>query len=199
MGRIKSMSTDMLQGKNGASRFQHGVSKILGLFPTTNGNCVDFSVTYRAVRLRLRIVVVLFAVLAFAAIAASMRDAPVLYRVPFRKSSLTGDYNYVLFNPLRDRSPERVSAVYLNAMRRGDCIEATKASINVSLPDNFTCEQMLSEHGGHLDRFVQRLRDRKETQSDVVLYYSDDRYDGNWVSVRRFGRDWRVVGFHNIW
>ena len=128
---------------------------------------------------------------------------PVLLRAPFSINQLSGeDHNYVLFNPFRDRSPERAAAAYLDAMRRGSCADAEKLSTNLSLPNALTCEQMQDEYRDHRSLFVQRLRDRRKDRSDIVLYYSNTGYEGNWVAVRRPGGDragWRVVGFNKIW
>lgn len=133
------------------------------------------------------------------------RDShPVLWRAPFSINQLSGDdHNYVLFNPFRDRSPERVAAAYLEAMRRGNCRDAEKLAANVVLPDRFTCEQMQSEYSNVRNLFVQRLRDRRRDGGIVVLYYSNTGYEGNWVGVRQpggeWGGDWRVVEFNKIW
>lgn len=141
-------------------------------------------------------------VVAALAVAMFVRNTrPVLIRMPFGRNQETDDHNYVLFNPFRDRSPERAAAAYLEAMRRGNCSDAGKLSVNPYLPSKWTCEEMQSEYGGERELFVQRLRDRKENQGDVVLYYSNsgEGIEGNWVGVRRFGGDWRVVGFNKIW
>ena len=139
-------------------------------------------------------------VIATLAIAALSRDVrPVLIRMPFGINHETGDHNYVLFNPFRDRSPERFAYEYLDAMRSGNCTDAAKLSANLVLPNQFTCEQMQSEYRNHRNLFVQRLRDRNGNGSDVLLYYSNSGYEGNWVAVRRSGRDWRVVAFNKIW
>jgi hypothetical protein len=132
------------------------------------------------------------------------RDShPVLWRAPFSINQLSGeDHNYVLFNPFRDRSPERAAAAYLDAMRRGNCADAEPLSTNLVLPNALTCEQMQSEYRDHRSLFVQRLRDRRWEGSNVVLYYSNTGYEGTWVAVRRAGGDWgnwRVVGFNKIW
>jgi hypothetical protein len=134
--------------------------------------------------------------------AALVRDTrPVLIGMPFGLNQETDDHNYVLFNPFRDRSPERAAAAYLEAMRRGNSSDAGKLSANPYLPNKWTCEEMQSEYGRERSLFVQRLRDRRENQGDVVLYYSDSGkgVEGNWVGVRRFGDDWRVIGFNKIW
>jgi hypothetical protein len=84
-------------------------------------------------------------------------------------------------------------------MRRGNCTDAAKLSANLVLPNQFTCEQMQSEYRNDRNLFVQQLRDRKEEGSDVLLYYSNSGYEGNWVAVRRLGGNWRVVAFNKIW
>ncbi len=151
-----------------------------------------------SVRRKLSILAIIVA--ASVAAAASLHDArPVLFRIPFKINQLTGDHNYVLFNPFRDRSPERAATEYLDAMRRGNCADAAKVSTNIVLPNQFTCEQMQVEYPNNRDLFVQRFRDRTENQSDVLLYYSNTGYEGNWVAVRRFSDRWRVVGFNKIW
>ena len=119
------------------------------------------------------------------------RDSrPVLWRAPFGTNQLSGkDHNYVLFNPFRDRSPERTAAAYLEAMRRGSCTDADKLTANLVLPNRFTCEQMQAEYHDVRNLFVQRLRDRRKDGGVVVLYYSNTGYEGNWVAVRQPGGD----------
>jgi hypothetical protein len=126
--------------------------------------------------------VVVIATVATAVLVRNKR--PVLIRMPFGINQETGDHNYVLFNPFRDRSPEHAAAGFLEAMRRGNCADAEKLSTNLVLPNHFTCEQMQSEYSHERDLFVQRLRDRRENLGDVVLYYSNsgEGVEGNSVS-----------------
>ena len=124
---------------------------------------------------------------------------PVLLRAPFGVNQLTGeDHNYVLFNPLRNRSPERTAFAYLIAMKEGDCTNAQKLGMNVVLPNHLTCEQIQTECRNSRNLFVQRLRDRRESGGEVLLYYSNSGYEGNWVAVRQTGSDWQVVNFNKI-
>jgi hypothetical protein len=131
-----------------------------------------------------------------------VRDTrPVLIRMPFGLNQETGDHNYVLFNPFRDRAPERAATAYLEAMRQGNCADAEKLSTNPELPNELTCEQFQKEYRDERDLFVQRLRDRQKKRGDVVLYYSNSGagVEGNWVAVRWSGDRWRVVGFNKLW
>ena len=63
------------------------------------------------------------------------------------------------------------AAKYLEAMRLGNCTDAEKLSADLVLPNGYTCEEMQTEYRGVRNLFVQRLRDRREERSDVVLYY----------------------------
>lgn len=121
--------------------------------------------------------------------------------MPFGLNHETGDHNYVLFNPFRDRAPEQAADAYLEAMRRGNCAEAARLSTNPNLPNELTCDQLQNEYRNARNLFVQRLRDRKENQGNVVLYYSNSGagVEGNWVAVRQTGAGWRVVSFNKIW
>lgn len=151
---------------------------------------------------RLKVAVLGVVVIASVAAAVLGRDArPVLIRIPFGINRESGDHNYVLFNPFRDRSPERAAAAFLDAMRRGNCADAEKLSTNLVLPNALTCEQIQSEYRDHRSLFVQRLRDRNGSRGDVLLYYSNTGVgvEGNWVAVRRAGGGWQVIEFNKIW
>src|SRR5215813_6738269 len=78
--------------------------------------------------------------------AATRNTSPVLIHIPFRTNSVMGSYNYAIFNPFRDRSAERAATAYIEAMRRGDCSEASKYSKNIVLPNGMTCEQIQTEY-----------------------------------------------------
>jgi hypothetical protein len=130
---------------------------------------------------------------------ATRNTRPVLLRLPYRTNSAMGNYNWVVFNPFRDRTVERVASAYLEAMRRGDCVEALKVTRNIVLPNNFDCAQMQAEYRDYRHAFVQRLRDRSQGKNEAILYYSNNGYEGNWVTLRRFGSDWRIVEFNKFW
>jgi len=123
----------------------------------------------------------------------------VLVRIPYHRNQLSGYYNYVLFNPFRNRLPERAAANYLDAMRRGNCSDASAVAESPALPNDFTCEQLQQEESKNRDLFIQPLRDRRDVTGDVSLYYSKTGYEGNWVELRKTSAGWRVVGFSKIW
>lgn len=150
---------------------------------------------------KLAVLCIIVTVAIIAATVLVRNEYPVLVRMPFGLNAETGDHNYVLFNPFRDKSPERIAAAYLQAMRRGNCADAERLGTNPELPNEMTCEQLQNEYSNERNLFVQRLRDRKESRGDVILYYSNSGsgVEGNWIAVRQSGGGWRVVGFNKIW
>jgi hypothetical protein len=122
-----------------------------------------------------------------------------LVRLPFKSNAFEGDANYAFFNPFRDRSPERAAAAYLDAMRLGNCSEASKVAAIPPMPDVKTCERVQQENRRYGSLFVQPLRDRKDLHGDVSLYYSQTGYEGNWVHVQKVAGEWKVVMFAKIW
>src|SRR3981189_523646 len=134
--------------------------------------------------------------------AARLRQCPPPgpMNVPMPANSrLMGRYNYAVFNPFRDRSAERAAAAYIEALRRGDCLEATKHGRNVVLPDHMSCQQMQAEYPDYRAAFVHRLRDRSDGQNEAILNYSNNGCEGNQVAVQRFGDSWSVVEFNMFW
>jgi hypothetical protein len=74
--------------------------------------------------------VLIAAFLLWAAATRHSRSVPI--HIPFRTNRVMGRFNYAVFNPFRDRSAERAAAAYIEAMRRGDCLEAAKHSRKTS-------------------------------------------------------------------
>jgi hypothetical protein len=129
---------------------------------------------------------------------ATRNSQPVLIHLPIPVHSVRWDTKYAVFNPFRDRAPERVAQIYLEAMKRGDCSDAAKHSRSAVLPNNMTCEQMQEEYHGTAP-FLQRFRDRSDNGNETILFYSDDGYTFSEVTLRRFGDSWSVVKFSKFW
>jgi hypothetical protein len=139
------------------------------------------------------------AIIAFLMWSVGTRHSrPVLVHLPLPIHSVRWDTKYAVFNPFRDRAPERIAQAYLESMNRSNCSDAAKYGRNVGLPNNFTCEQMLKEYHGTAP-FLQRFRDRSDNGGDATLWYSDDGYTFNEVTLRRFGNSWEVVEFSKFW
>jgi hypothetical protein len=129
---------------------------------------------------------------------ATRHRRPVLVHLPIPVHSVRWDTKYAVFNPFRNRAPERVAQIYLEAMSRGDCSAAIKQSRSVVLPNNMTCQQMQVEYHGTAP-FLQRFRDRSDGDNETILTYSDDGYTFNQVTLHRFGDSWSVVEFSKFW
>jgi len=59
-------------------------------------------------------------------------------------------------------------------------------------------KQMQADYHEYRAAFVQRLCDRSDGQNEVILYYSNNGYEGNWVTVKRCN-SWSVVEFNKSW
>ena len=129
---------------------------------------------------------------------ATRKSRPVLMHLPIPVHSIRWDTEYAVLNPFRDRAPERVAQLYLEAMQRGDCSGAASNSRNVVLPNNMTCDQMQEEYRGSAP-FLQRFRDRSGDDNEAILSYSDDGYTFTEVTVKRFSDSWRVVQLTKFW
>ncbi len=143
--------------------------------------------------------IILVAMVTLLAWAVATRDKrPVLVHLPIPVHSVSWETKYALFNPFRDRSPEQVAQLYLEAMKRGDCPGAAKNSYGVVLPNNMSCEQMVAEYHDNAP-FLQRFRDRSGDENQTILSYSDDGYTFTAVTLRRFDDSWRVVELSKFW
>jgi hypothetical protein len=129
---------------------------------------------------------------------ATRKSRPVLVHLPIPVHSIRWDTEYAVFNPFRDRAPERVAQLYLEAMQKGDCSGAANFGSNVVLPNNMTCDQMQEEYRGFAP-FLQRFRDRSGDDNEALLTYSDSGYENTEVTVKRFGDSWRVVELSKFW
>ena len=130
---------------------------------------------------------------------ATRHSRPVLVRAPFKTNVFEGTANYALFNPFRDRSPEHAAAAYLDAMSQRNCDEASRFAESPPMPSVSQCEQGQRENSKDRQLFLQPLRDRRDTDNQVKLYYSRTGYEGNWIIVQRTAGEWKVVMFAKIW
>ena len=129
---------------------------------------------------------------------ATRKSGPVLIHLPIPVHSVRWDTTFAVLNPFRDRAPERVAQLYLEAMKQGDCSGAANNSRNVVLPNNMTCGHMQAEYRGSA-QFLQRFRDRSGDDNEAILTYSDDGYTFTEVTVKRFSDSWRVVQLTKFW
>ncbi len=123
---------------------------------------------------------------------------PVLSRSE-EKDPLSGQALRVNFNPVRDRSPERVAAATLNAMRAGRCAEELAPWFQDYRRSyaQFICS---AERQHPIVSY--RLFDRDERPPLVVLQYKVVRQDGTrtypedlFITTQRNGAGWAVTRY----
>jgi len=102
------------------------------------------------------------------------RQPPVLSRSA-EKDPLSGQPLHVSFNPVRDRSPERVAVATLNAMRDGRCSEELAAWFR---DYRRSYAQFICSSERQHPMLSYRLFDRDERPPLVVLQYKVERQDG---------------------
>lgn len=132
--------------------------------------------------------------------AYAVRDShPALLRLSHHRNAVSGEYNFVVLNPFRDRGPERKAAEYLQALRQGDCGRVAATSVEFRLPNDQSCEQFIGEHRGYVDGYSFPLRDVTRSHDDVLLYYSKTGYEFTAVRVTKSASEWKVNGFEMFW
>ena len=127
----------------------------------------------------------------------AMQSRSVLYRfvVPGTPSK---EPAYAIFNPFRDRQPERSADEFLTQLQHGDCESAMGALSQAHSPEyrQTTCER---EQTYRLMSW--KLKNRTDESNTVRLYYEVKRqqYSGNtgqvWVTVENAGGLWRVTRY----
>jgi hypothetical protein len=115
------------------------------------------------------------------------RSGPILFRRA-DKGNLLSEASFAIFNPIRDRSPERCAETFLEQLRQGECDRAV-----AELPEDQRrmCYWELME-----TLAAWRLTDRHETPNAVRLSFwytaQDTKYDGP-MSVTTAKTDGRVA------
>jgi len=118
---------------------------------------------------------------------------PVLYSNRDRASASQGP-TFILFNPLRNRSPERVAEQFLEQLKMGECAKAV-ASLPMPLDNQVTmCEK---EGQAALDAWT--LKDRSESDGVVSLHYALRREGfegfggGSFFQIQESSGAWKII------
>jgi hypothetical protein len=127
--------------------------------------------------------------------------APATFPLPSARSLISGNYKFVIFNPFRDRGPERAARRFFEIIKSGDCGNFPGLASGTALPNSATCEQLHDTVSGLRYKSVldQRLRDRVDKGDSTSLWFSDDGYGGNQVTLEKRGSQWHVIGFWKVW
>lgn len=107
----------------------------------------------------------------------------------------------MLFNPFRNRGPELAARRFFDVIKSGTCGDFPALAPGATLPNNATCEELHDIVSGPRYKGVldQRLRDRVDNGISSSLWFSDDGYGGNQVTLEKHGNQWHVVGFWKVW
>ena len=123
------------------------------------------------------------------------RANPVLYRAA-ESGSVDPEPFLVIFNPLRDRGPERDTEAFLELLRGGKCAQAAAA-----LDGDGAERQEICSLEAERPLRSWRLANRHDQPGRVKVFYRVNRdehedYLGNlWVTLERRGQAWQVTGY----
>lgn len=124
---------------------------------------------------------------------------PVIYSYRDRASASQGP-TFILFNPLRDRSPEQVAEQFLEQLKMGECAKAVSG-----LPIPFDKQLSMCEKEGQAALDAWTLKDRSESDAVVTLHYALRRkgFEGfggdSFFQIQEFSGDWRIIAVNFVY
>ena len=125
-----------------------------------------------------------------------MQSRSVLYRY-FETGNPTKEPAFVIFNPFRDRQPERVAEFFLGRMKDGECKSLMSGFENEPQYLQDICER---ENTNSLRSWS--LRNRTDEAQSVKMFYQVDgqnHSDGQlWLTVEKRGDQWLVTRYDRI-
>ena len=140
-------------------------------------------------------VLIVVLVLALAAYLYYQRSRSELYRY-VEAGNPVKEPAFSIFNPFRDRSPERNAEAFLEVIKAGEC-ERTM----LALPDTPEHREEVCEREKASPLVSWRLTNRSDESQKSKMYYRVKRngYDGYqgqlWVTVEKHGPDWQVTQY----
>lgn len=127
----------------------------------------------------------------------SVRSTPVLYR-HILKGNPVKEPDFTIFNPFRDRSPERSAEAFLELMKASQCEQAMSV-----LPDTPEYRQEICEREKESPLMSWQLTNRNDEPQKVRMYYWVKRqtysgYQGQlWITVEKGGEQWQVTRYES--
>lgn len=125
----------------------------------------------------------------------AMRSRPVVWRSDEHEAKSTGPYRSI-FNPFRNRDPERPAEAFLNMLKANEC---DKAMATLPFDREYRSYICGKEGEHHLSSW--RMTDREDTPEKVRMFYWSRR-EGNdgieapvWVTVEKQAAGWQVTGY----
>jgi hypothetical protein len=129
----------------------------------------------------------------------AVRSTSVLYAY-VEAGSPTKEPAFSIFNPFRDRGPERSAEEFLELLKAGQCAQAMAA-----LPVNPERRQDTCEREGSYPLASWSLGNRRDEPQKVIMYYRVKRENLNdirgpvWVTVEKQGGRWHVTRYESIY
>ena len=123
------------------------------------------------------------------------RANPAVYRHTM-KGNPVKEPEFTIFNPFRDRLPERAAEAFLEKLKEGRCREAYDVPLLTRDYKEEVCEK---ESKSPLVAW--RLENRSDDGANVRMYYLAHRktyqgYQGQlWITVANRGGQWQVVNY----
>ena len=133
--------------------------------------------------------------LGIAAYLFVMQSRSVLYRY-FEAGNPTKEPAFAIFNPFRDRQPERSAEGFLQRLNVGDCESAMSGLAQELQYQKDTCEH---EKTNPLTSW--RIRNRTDEPQSVRMYYQvgrqkyPDLKGQVWITVEKRGDQWQVTRY----
>lgn len=124
-----------------------------------------------------------------------MQSDSVLYRY-VEVGDPTKEPAFAIFNPFRDRQPEKSAEDFLLRLKHGDCQSAMSELVHRLQYQQDTCEHEKSK-----TLTTWRLRNRTDEHQSVRMYYLVGRQTYRdlrgqvWVTVEKRGNRWHVIRY----
>jgi hypothetical protein len=124
---------------------------------------------------------------------------PVLYSSRGRASASQGP-TFILFNPLRNRRPERIAAQFLEQLKLGECSKAVSG-----LPIPLDTQVTMCEKEGQAALASWTLKNRFELDDVVTLHYALRRegFEGfggdGFFQIQEVSGDWRIIAVNFVY
>jgi hypothetical protein len=105
-----------------------------------------------------------------------------------------GKNDLTLLNPLRQRGPEQVAAIFLASLQTGKCLD-----LPLQMFQNATTRAAACSIGSHYQLKSWTLRGRTVSNNEIGLGYSvawggmSEQSDPIWIWSVRQGRDWQIT------
>jgi hypothetical protein len=125
----------------------------------------------------------------------SVRETPVVYR-HVERGGPVDEPAFAIFNPFRNRGPERQAEAFLRLLKEGHCEQALSV-----LPVKQEYLQELCQREAKSPLLGWRLTNRSDEGNKVRMYYWVKRkgyngYQGQlWINLEKRGEDWRATEY----